>query len=124
VTLFGRCKRHERVKNFRMHFRIGPISRNAGPFGAQALRIDIGVLDDKCSKPIRMRRDYAKSDRPAVVMKVEGVSVDLSRQSRNQAAPGLKVLAPAPGGYHTSGLGACWAVRIAKALSLLLGFPG
>jgi hypothetical protein len=77
VTLFGRCNRHERVKHFRMHFRIGPILRNAGPFGAQALLIGIGILDDKCSKPIRMRRDYAKADRPAVVMKVEGVSVDL-----------------------------------------------
>ena len=60
-----------------MHFRIGPVLRNAGPFDAQAFPIGIGILDDKCSKPIRMRRDYAKADRPAVVMKVEGVSVDL-----------------------------------------------
>ena len=75
MTLFGRCKRHERVKHFRMHFRIGPVLRNAGPFDAQAFPIGIGILDDKCSKPIRMRRDYAKADRPAVVMKVEGVSV-------------------------------------------------
>src|SRR5580704_205325 len=60
-----------------MRFRISPIFRNAGPFGAQALLIDIGILNDKCSKPIRMRRDDAKADRPAVVMKVEGVSVDL-----------------------------------------------
>jgi hypothetical protein len=60
-----------------MRFRIGPILCNAGPFGAQAFLIRIGILDDKCSKPIRMRRDDAKADRPAVVMKVEGVFVDL-----------------------------------------------
>src|SRR5580704_17281623 len=60
-----------------MLFRIGPILRNAGPFGAQAFLIRVGILDDKRSKPIRMRRDYAKADRPAVVMKVEGVFVDL-----------------------------------------------
>ena len=60
-----------------MCFRIGPVLRNAGPLGAQAFLIDIGILDDKRLQPLRMRRDDAKADRPAVVMKVEGVLVDL-----------------------------------------------
>ena len=77
MTLFARCERHERIEHFRMRFRIGPILRDAGPFGAQAFLIGIGILDDKRSKLIRMRRDDAKADRPAVVMKVEGVFVDL-----------------------------------------------
>jgi phosphatidylserine/phosphatidylglycerophosphate/cardiolipin synthase-like enzyme len=33
-----------------MRFRIGPILRNAAPLGAEALLIDIGILDDKCSQ--------------------------------------------------------------------------
>jgi hypothetical protein len=53
-----------------MRFRINPILRNAAPLGAQALLIDIGILDDKCSQPLRMRRDDAKADRAAIVMKV------------------------------------------------------
>ena len=77
VTLFGRCERHERIEHFRMRFRIGPILRNAGPLGAQAFLIGIGILDDKRLQPLRMRRDDAKADRPAIVMKVEGVFVDL-----------------------------------------------
>jgi hypothetical protein len=60
-----------------MRFRIGPILRNAGPLGAQAFLIGIGILDDKRLQPLRMRRDDAKADRPAIVMKEEGVFVDL-----------------------------------------------
>jgi hypothetical protein len=60
-----------------MRFRIGPILRNAGPLGAQAFLIGIGILDDKRSQPLWMRRDDAKADRPAIVMKVEGIFVDL-----------------------------------------------
>ena len=77
MTLLGRGERYERVEHFGMLFRISPISRDAGPLGAQNFLIRVGILDDKRSKPIRMRRDYAKADRPAVVMKVEGVFVDL-----------------------------------------------
>ena len=77
MTLFGRCERHERIEHFRMRFRIGPILRNGGPLGAQAFLIRIGILDDKRLQPLRMRRDDAKADRPAIVMKVEGVFVDL-----------------------------------------------
>ena len=78
MTLFGRCERHERVEHFGMRFRISPILRNAGPLGAQAFLIRIGILDDERLQPLRMRRDDAKADRPAIVMKVEGVFVDLS----------------------------------------------
>jgi len=53
VTLLGRCKGYEHIQDFRMRFRIGPILRNAAPLGAQALLIDIGILDDKCSEPLR-----------------------------------------------------------------------
>ncbi len=60
-----------------MRFRIGPILRNGGPLGAQAFLIRIGILDDKRLQPLRMCRDDAKADRPAIVMKVEGVFVDL-----------------------------------------------
>jgi hypothetical protein len=60
-----------------MCFRIGPILRNGSPLGAQAFLIRIGILDDKRLQPLRMRRDDAKADRPAIVMKVEGVFVDL-----------------------------------------------
>jgi hypothetical protein len=77
VTLFGRRERHERIEHFRMRFRIGPILRNAGPFGAQAFPIGIGILDDKRLQPFRMHRDDAKADRPAIVMKVESVFIDL-----------------------------------------------
>jgi len=77
VTLFGRRERHEHIEHFRMRFRIGPILRNGGPLGAQAFLIRIGILDDKRLQPLRMCRDDAKADRPAIVMKVEGVFVDL-----------------------------------------------
>ena len=77
MTLFGRCERHERIEHFRMRFRIGPILRNGGPLGAQAFLIRIGILDDERLQPLRMRRDDAKADRPAIVMKEEGVCVDL-----------------------------------------------
>src|ERR1700733_5131771 len=77
MTLFGRCERHERIEHFWMRFRIGPILRDAGPLGAQAFLIDIGILDDERLQPLRMRRHDAKADRPAIVMKEEGVWVDL-----------------------------------------------
>ena len=77
MTLFGRCERHERVEHFWMGFWIVPVLRNAGPLGVQALLIDISILDDKCSQPFRMRKDDAKANRPAIVMKVEGVFADL-----------------------------------------------
>ena len=77
VTLLGRCERHERIEHLRMRFRIGPILRNAGPLGAQALLIRVGILDDERLQPFPMRRDDAKADRPAIIMKVEGVLVDL-----------------------------------------------
>jgi hypothetical protein len=62
--------------------------RNAGPLGAEAFLIRIGILDDKRSKPFRMHRDYAKADRPAVVMKVEGVFVDLELLEKAVDRPG------------------------------------
>ena len=77
VTLFGRCERHERVEHFGIPFRIGPILRNADPLGAQAFLIRIGILDDERLQAPRIRRDDAKADRPTIVMKVEGVFVDL-----------------------------------------------
>ena len=77
VTLFGRRERHERIEHFRMRFRIGPILRNSGLLGAQAFLIRIGILDDKRLQPLRMRRDDAKADRPAIIMKEEGACVDL-----------------------------------------------
>src|SRR3984957_15961093 len=77
VTLLGRCERHERIEHFWMRFRIVPISRNAGPLGTQAFPVGIGVLDDKRLQPLGMRRHDAKADRPTIVMKEEGVFVDL-----------------------------------------------
>src|SRR5271156_4293855 len=88
VTLFGRCERHERIEHFRMRFRIGPILCNAGPLGAQALLIRVGILDDKRLQPLRMRQDDAKADRPAIVMKVEGVFVDLELLEKAVDRPG------------------------------------
>jgi len=77
VTLLGRCERHERIEHFRMRFWIGPILHNGNPLGTQAFLIRIGVLDDKRLQPLRMCRDDAKADRPAIVMKVKGVFVDV-----------------------------------------------
>ena len=76
VTLFGCCERHERVEHFRMRFRIRPILRNAGPLGAQALLIGVGILDDEGPQPLWVRRDDAKADRTAVVVEVESVFID------------------------------------------------
>jgi len=50
-----------------MRFRIGPVLRNAGPLGAEAFLIRIGILDDKRLQPLRMRRDDAEADRAAEV---------------------------------------------------------
>ena len=88
VTLFRRRERHERVEHFRARFRIGPILRDAGPLGAQAFLIDIGILDDERPQSLRMRRDDAKADRPAIVMKVEGVFVDLELFEKVVDRPG------------------------------------
>ena len=88
VTLFRRRERHERVEYFSMRFRIGPILRNAGPLGAQAFLIDIGILDDKRPQSLRMRRDDAKADRAAIVMKVEVVFVDLELFEKIVDRPG------------------------------------
>jgi hypothetical protein len=77
VTLFGRGERHECIEHLKMRFRIGPILRDAGPLGAEAFPIRIGILDDKPLQLLRMRRHDAKADRPAIVMKVEAVFVDL-----------------------------------------------
>src|ERR1700689_2795863 len=77
VTLFGRCERHESIEHFRMSFRIIPILRNAGPLGTQAFLVGIGILDDKRLQPLGMLRHDAKADRSAIVMKEEGVCVDL-----------------------------------------------
>src|ERR1700733_306374 len=60
-----------------MCFWIGPILRDTCPLGAQALLIDIGILDDESLHPLRMRQNDAEADRPAVVMKVEGALGDL-----------------------------------------------
>ena len=60
-----------------MRFRIGPILRNAGPLGAQAFLIRIGILDDKRLQPPGMLRHDAKADRPAIVMKEKAIFVDL-----------------------------------------------
>src|SRR5580658_5973575 len=60
-----------------MRFRIDPIMRNVDPLGAQAFLIRVGILDDKCLQPLRMRQDDAKADRSAIVMKEERVFVDL-----------------------------------------------
>src|ERR1700733_12911841 len=60
-----------------MRFRVGPILRNPGPLGAEAFRIDVGILDDERLQPLRMRRHDAKADRAAIVVKEEGVCVDL-----------------------------------------------
>src|SRR5580704_11224819 len=88
VTLFGRRERHERIEHFRVRFRIGPILRNAGPLGAQALLIRIGILDDKRLQPLRMRQDDAKADRPAIVVKVEGVFIDPELLEKSVDRPG------------------------------------
>ena len=60
-----------------MRFRIDPILRNTGPLGAETFLIGIGILNDKRLQPLGMRRDDAKADRPAIVMKVEAIFVDL-----------------------------------------------
>ena len=60
-----------------MRFRIGPILRNAAPLGAQPFLVGIGILNDKRPQALRMRRDDAEADRPAIVVKVQGVFVDL-----------------------------------------------
>ena len=60
MTLFGCGKRHERIEHFRMRFRIGPILRNAGPLGAEAFLIGIGILDDgRSSEAYARGRDRA-----------------------------------------------------------------
>src|SRR5208282_3623192 len=61
----------------RMGFWVGPILRDAGPFGAQAFLIGIGILNDESLHPLRMRQDDAEADRPAVVMKIEDAFADL-----------------------------------------------
>ena len=71
-----------------MRFRIGPILRNAGPLGARAFLIRIGILNDKRLQPLRMRRDDAKADRSAIVMKVKGVFVDLELFEKSVDRPG------------------------------------
>ena len=77
MTLFGRGERYEPIEHLRMRFGIGPILRNAGPLGAKAFLIDVGILDDKRLQPLPMRRHDAKADRAAIVMKEERVGVDL-----------------------------------------------
>src|SRR5262249_6221681 len=60
-----------------MRFRIGPILRDAAPLRAQPFLVGIGILNDESSQALRMRRDDAEPDRPTIVVKVEGVSLDL-----------------------------------------------
>ena len=83
MTLFGRCERHERVEHFGMRFRIG----------AQAFLIRIGILDDERLQPLRMRQDDAKADRPAIVMKVEGVFMTIEVLLTSPATEAQIVLA-------------------------------
>src|SRR5215471_18035035 len=77
MALFGCCQRHERVEHFRMPRWIGPILRDAGPLGAQAFLIDVGVLNDESLHACGMRQHDAEADRPAVVMKKEDAFLDL-----------------------------------------------
>ena len=71
-----------------MRFRIGPILRNAGPLGTQAFLVGIGILDDKRRHPLGMLRHDAKADRSAIVMKEEGVFVDLELLEKAVDRPG------------------------------------
>src|SRR6516164_9680400 len=59
-----------------MRLWIGPILRDGGPLRAQTLLIGVGILDDESLHPLRMRQEHAETDRPAIVMKVEGAFAD------------------------------------------------
>ena len=78
--LFGRCERHERIETLQDALSDRPNSAQWRPtwrlYGAFLIR-SIGILDDKRLQPLRMRRDDAKADRPAIVTKEEGACVDL-----------------------------------------------
>src|SRR5258706_12749004 len=91
MTLFGRCQRHERIEHFRMCFWIDPILPYTFPLGPQPLPRGIGILDDESLHPLRMRRNDAEADRPAIVMKVEGALVDLELLKEVVDRPGQVV---------------------------------
>src|ERR1700722_16749402 len=77
MALFSRLRGYKRLEHFGMRFPIRPILRNARPLGPQALLVDIGVLDDEGTHPLRVRQNDPETDRTTVVMEVEGTVVNL-----------------------------------------------